>query len=106
MNTFNENTSSEAPPVSPARAVHPELVHPCIPPIDFAWNNAALIAPQHVSGQHVSGRGGTGQAAYSETVFWFTTHRFLVCPGLETIKGAPLTLEEHHALATTDKIQD
>jgi len=100
------------PPVGPTQAHSPTVDPPLIgtlrslpnpsavsSPIDFnshPWNDAALITPRHAV------RTRWNQAAAQK---WCSgsRHPLFVCPALETIKGASLTLEERYALANHTK---
>ena len=69
------------------------------PSVDFStqpWADASLITPRHAV------RTRWNQAA---TQRWCADSkaRMLICPALDTIKGAPLTLEERYALASPPK---
>ena len=82
-------TSSHSPPDHPAVSSL----------IDFnsdPWNDAALITPRHAV------RTRWNQAAAQK---WCASsqRQLFVCPALDTIKGAPLTLEERYALANHAK---
>ena len=99
-------------PVSPAQAslsaVGPPTIAPSrspsdlpatIPHVDFnshPWNDAALITPRHAV------RTRWNQAAAQK---WCSSSqcRLFICPALEIIKGALLTLEERYALVNRTK---
>ena len=60
------------------------------------WADAALITPRHAV--QIQWNEATSQKQCSETA-----QCLFVCPALDTIKGAPLTLEERYALARRHK---
>ena len=67
--------------------------------VDFStepWADAALITPRHAV--RMQWNEAASQKRCSET-----GHRLFICPALDTIKGAPLTLEERYALVSRHK---
>jgi len=69
------------------------------PTVDFVtqpWADAALITPRHAV------RTQWNEAA-SQKRCLETGQRLFICPALDRIKGAPLTLEERYALASRHK---
>ena len=70
-----------------------------LPTVDFTtqpWANAALITPRHAV------RTQWNEAA-SQKLCSETGECLFICPALNTIKGAPLTLEEQYALTSRHK---
>ena len=70
-----------------------------LPAVDFTtqpWADAALITPRHAV------RTQWNEAA-SQKLCSETGERLFICPALDTIKGAPLTLEERYALTNRHK---
>ena len=87
----------ETPRWSIDTCAHPPVCSP--PAADFTtqpWADAALITPRHAV--RTQWNEAASQKRCSET-----GQRLFICPALDTIKGAPLTLEEQYALASRPK---
>ena len=87
------------PGKSPQSPPHADPPTGSLPAVDFTtkpWADAALITPRHAV------RTQWNQAA-SQKLCSETGHRLFICPTLDTIKGAPLKLEERYALASRHK---
>jgi len=90
-------TSSESPRPPPQPRANSPIGS--MPSVDFTtkpWADASLITPRHAV--RTQWNEATSQKWCSES-----GHRLFICPTLDTIKGAPLTLEEWYALAGRHK---
>ena len=103
LKQLSVNPTQASPLTSDPSIITPSYSPPDPPainsPIDFnslPWSDAALITPRHAVRTRWNEAAARKWCSHSQ-------HHLFVCPGLETIKGSPLSLEERYALANHTK---